>query len=253
MHVKTALLGLAAVAAALPTDKAIERRILNEDDVILFGQDGLHTVMKAADYDALKKREQPPPPPFAHLGNQIYPTTGGKAPSNFTAPLGLGKRADCEESSEVQLQNKANFQQWDVPMSSVVTAEVDQALVTVTDGYSLANSLTISTGFEASIESVISASLSIDYGTTWTTSQTTSYAFYVPAGKSGLIVSNPDTVRYTGKVLTGCTDNPKTSDFTSDVYTSQSYKDLAWVKGVIRLCSSATYPVPFCVGTGEHR
>lgn len=253
MYVKTALLGLVAVAAALPTEAPLEKRILSEDDVIIFGDNGLHTIMKAADYDALQKRDVPPPPPFAHLGNTIYPAAV-KAPSNFTAPIGLhSKRADCEESSEVQLENKSNFQQWDVPMSSVVTAEVDQALVTVTDGYSLENSLTISTGYSASIESVLSVSLGIDYGVSWTTTQTTSYAFYVPAGKSGLIVSNPDTTRYTGKVLTGCTDNPSTATFTSDVYTSQSYKDLAWVKGVIRLCSSDKYPVPFCVGSGEHR
>ncbi|EKG20560.1 hypothetical protein MPH_02087 [Macrophomina phaseolina MS6] len=252
MYVKSALLGLVAVAAALPTEAPLEKRILSEDEVIVFGDNGLHTIMKAADYDALRKREAPPPPPFAHLGNQIYPEIA-KGPSNYTAPIGRKERRDCEKSSEVQLENKSNFQQWDVPMSSVVTAEVDQALVTVTDGYSLENSLTISTGYEASIESVISVSLGIDYGTAWTTTQTTSYAFYVPAGKSGIIVSNPDTTRYTGTVLTGCTDNPTKASFTSDVYQSQTYKDLSWVKGVIRLCSSDKYPVPFCVGSGEHR
>lgn len=76
--------------------------------------------------------------------------------------------------------------------------------------------------------------------------------FSVPAGQWGVVVSNPYTRRLSGNVVSGCTDSPTTEEFSSDSYTSQSYGDLSWVTGPIRICNSSTYPVPYCVGTGTH-
>ncbi|EOD50571.1 hypothetical protein UCRNP2_2657 [Neofusicoccum parvum UCRNP2] len=237
------LAGLSSLAAAAPSAS----KILADDDIILLGDNGRHEVMKVRDYDLLKARSVPPPT----WGNSTFPTLDRRL-SNFTSPFPLSRRQDCEQSQEVQLKEKTQFQNWDVPMSSVITAEADRARVTVSDGFSLANSVTVSTGVKSTFEKVLSVSLGVDVGTTWTTEQTAEYSFFVPKGKSGIIVSNPDTTRYTGQILDGCTDNPTRVDFTVDAYTSTTYGALSWVKGTIRLCSSDTYPVPFCVGTGTH-
>ncbi|KXH38347.1 hypothetical protein CSIM01_09692 [Colletotrichum simmondsii] len=72
-------------------------------------------------------------------------------------------------------------------------------------------------------------------------------------GDYGLVVSQPNVRRVTGNIFSGCTDSPTVDAFTSDSYSDQSYGNLAWVKGVIRLCNSTTYPVPYCIGQGEHK
>ena len=77
-------------------------------------------------------------------------------------------------------------------------------------------------------------------------------AYTVPEGQFGRIVSQPLTRRVQGYVYSGCTDSPSKETFMSDTYTSQSYGNLEWVQGVIRLCNSTTYPIPFCIGDGVH-
>lgn len=245
MHIATfvpLLAGLSSLAAAAP----FAGQILGEDDIVLLGASERREVMKIKDYEVLKARSLP----AAQWVNTTFPTLDRRA-VNYTRPISLERR-QCEESQEVQVAEKTNFANWDVPMSSVLQNAADRSYVAVQDGFSLSNSLSVSVGTEASFESVLSVSLGVKFGTSWTTSQQTEYRFYLPAGKNGLIVSNPDTTRYTGVILSGCTDNPEKVDFTVDSYTSASYGELSWVKGTIRLCASDQYPVPFCVGTGSH-
>lgn len=102
------------------------------------------------------------------------------------------------------------------------------------------------------LEAIFTASLSLSYTETWTTTETTTFTFSVPAGQYGVIVSQPYTHRVQGNVLSGCTDSPTSNAYTADSYTSATYGGLDWVKGPIVLCNSTTYPIPYCVGTGEH-
>lgn len=94
--------------------------------------------------------------------------------------------------------------------------------------------------------------MSIDTSETWTTTDTLTYNFNVPNGQYGVVVSNPNTHRVTGNVLSGCTDSPTSDPFTSDSYTQQESNGLTWVQGPIHLCNSSSYPIPYCVGTGTH-
>jgi hypothetical protein len=102
------------------------------------------------------------------------------------------------------------------------------------------------------IPKVLSSSLSITTSTTWTTTDSETFSFWVPPGQNGLIVSQPYVRRVTGNLVTGCTDSPSYEPFTADSYYSQSYNSLSWVKGPIVLCNSTQYPIPFCNGEGQH-
>ncbi|KAK1993305.1 hypothetical protein LX36DRAFT_673929 [Colletotrichum falcatum] len=222
--------GLLSVAVAAPAPSPVA---LNFDDVVVVGHDGTHQIMKTAEYDALQ------------AGAALAP-----AP-----PLSLRdvSRRDCAKSTEVQIMSDEEFLNWDVAISPVLSASGGGATVSVANGYSIANTVTATAGISATVEKVIGLSLSVSYSQTWTTTETQTLGFTVPEGQFGVVVSQPSVRRVTGKVLSGCTDSPDASDFVSDTYTDQSYGSLSWVKGVIRLCNSTTYPVPFCIGEGEHR
>ncbi|KAF2090367.1 hypothetical protein K490DRAFT_36431 [Saccharata proteae CBS 121410] len=231
----------------IPSVPELRPRILTEDDMILVGN-GRHQVIKKRDYEALRTRS-------VGMNNTIRSTpTWSNATIGVTKkiPRELSERG-CEESSEVQINDPTHFSNWDVAMSSVVTAEHAVASVSVTQGFSLSNSLSVSAGVEVStVEKLVSASLSVSYSVQWTTSDSIAYTFVVAAGKSGLVVSNPETTRYTGTYIYGCTDSPSTADWTSDTYTSATMDGLEWVEGKIQLCTSDSYPVAYCVGTGDH-
>lgn len=102
------------------------------------------------------------------------------------------------------------------------------------------------------LESILTASLALQYSNTYTTTDTQTFSFNVPDGQYGVVISNPYTHRVAGNVLSGCTDSPSSDAFQWDTYTSQSFGDLEWVQGPISMCNSSTYPVPFCVGSGTH-
>ncbi|KAK1569872.1 uncharacterized protein LY79DRAFT_570999 [Colletotrichum navitas] len=221
------LLG-AAVAAPAPSPVA-----LNFDDVVVVGHDGTHQVMKTAEYEALQSGAALAPAP----------------------PLKLHdiSRRDCAQSTEVQILTDEEFLNWDVAISPVLSTNGGAATVSVANGYSIANTVTATAGISATVEKVIGLSLSVSYSQSWTTTETQTLGFTVPEGQFGVVVSQPSVRRVTGNILSGCTDSPDKSDFVSDTYTAQSYGSLSWVKGVIRLCNSTTYPIPYCIGEGEHR
>lgn len=87
---------------------------------------------------------------------------------------------------------------------------------------------------------------------TWTTSDDQTFTFQVPQGQYGLVVSNPYVRRVTGNYISGCVDSPSYEPWQTTTYSTQSYTNMEWVEGPIRLCNSTTYPVPYCVGSGTH-
>ncbi|EFQ27408.1 hypothetical protein CGRA01v4_04487 [Colletotrichum graminicola] len=222
--------GLLGVAVAAPAPSPVA---LNFDDVVVVGHDGTHQIMKSAEYDALQQS-----------GSALAP-----AP-----PLKIRdvSRRDCAQSTEIQIMSDDEFLNWDVAISPVLSSNGGAATVSVSNGYSIANTVTVNAGITATIEKVIGLSLSVSYAQSWTTTETQTIGFSVPEGQFGVVVSQPSVRRVTGNVLSGCTDSPDKSSFVSDTYTSQSYGSLSWVKGVIRLCNSTTYPIPYCIGQGTH-
>ena len=210
---------------------------LSYDDVIVLKADGKSEIIKAADFDQKQAR----------AGDSSVARTNSLNPSNI-APRG------CDKSKEVQVLSDTEFLNWDVAISPVVSSlGGETASVAVTDGYMIANSLTVTEGVNCTpVKDILQLTYSISYAETWTTQQSQTLTFTVPDNMYGVIVSQPYVHRIQGNVLSGCTDNPSNTTFMSDTYTSQSYGDLNWVKGVIRLCSSETYPIPYCIGDGNH-
>ncbi|KAG5659167.1 hypothetical protein KAF25_000369 [Fusarium avenaceum] len=224
-----ALISLISVSQAAATNK-----ILSSDDVIVLKTDGTSQIMKAADLERLE--------------------TAPAIETRNIAKKGLQRR-DCEKSTEIQVLSEKEFLNWDVAMSPIISSLGGaKATVSVTDGFTVANSLKVGVGFSIPlIKDILTSSLSIDYTETWTSSQQQSLSFVVPDEHHGIIVSQPYVRRVQGRVIDGCTDEPDKSEFISDSYESQSYGDLQWVKGIIRLCSSKTYPIPYCNGEGSHK
>ncbi|GKT90385.1 hypothetical protein CT0861_04423 [Colletotrichum tofieldiae] len=229
-----AVLGLAAATFAAPN----RPRMLSADDVILLNHDGTSRIMKAADYEALETAAAAPIPITSH---------------NTTSTPGLVRRG-CERSNEVQVTSDESFLNWDIAISPIASSLGDTAATLgVSNGFELGNSLAI--GHEITIggDSVIGVSLGLDLHMEWSTSQENTLEYEVPTNMYGVIVSQPYVRRVQGNLLSGCTDSPAKSPFMADTYESQSYGSLSWVKGVIRLCSSETYPIPFCIGQGQHQ
>ncbi|RGP69513.1 hypothetical protein FSPOR_4617 [Fusarium sporotrichioides] len=223
-----ALLSIASVSQAAAAPK-----ILSSDDIIVLKTDGTSQIMKAADLEALET---------------------APAVKNLSTPAKKAiQRRDCKDSTEIQVLSDKEFVNWDVAMSPVISSlGGSKATVSVTNGYTITNSLKVGTSFSIPVMDILTASLSIDYTETWSSSQQQSLSFTVPEGEHGIIVSQPYVRRVEGNVIDGCTGETK-EGFVSDSYESQTYGDLQWVKGIIRLCSSKTYPIPFCNGEGEHK
>ncbi|KAJ3946285.1 uncharacterized protein N0V96_004645 [Colletotrichum fioriniae] len=214
-----AVLGLAATVLATP----LRPRMLASDDIILLGHDGTSKIMKATDYDAL---ETATPIPAQITSYNVASTTG------------LTRRG-CQQSTEVQVTSDEEFLNWDVAISPVASSlEGSSAGISVSNGVEISNSLAIGSEITIGGSDIISEN---------------SLEFDVPANMYGVIVSQPFVRRVQGNLLTGCTDNPTKTTFMVDTYESQGYGQLSWVKGVIRLCTSKTYPIPYCIGEGQHK
>lgn len=246
MHSLRLLPALALQAAYLATASPLIPRELNFDEVAVVGLDGRMVIMNEADYSRLEVRYQRPEA-ASHVAKReldsLSPTV---------------RQRDCEESSETQVTSDTTFANWDVPMSAVLSAQGGSTSITVSDGYTLSNQLVVTVG--GSIKTIAKAILKaanaykeLDSDTTWTSTQTSTLTFKVPDGQYGLVVSQPLVRRVQGTVFSGCTDSWTEEPFTLDSYSSTTYGSLSWVQGVIKLCNSTEYPVPYCNGEGFHQ
>ncbi|KAF2634777.1 hypothetical protein P280DRAFT_462950 [Massarina eburnea CBS 473.64] len=239
MHIPSALTFLAATSSLVAAAPSVIR--IRSDDVILYGQ-GRYTIMKRDDVKELQQyRHNGTVPPMPAYLNPGLPTINGTKLARH-----LGKRG----SETILLPNPATrFLGWDVVMSQVVQGP---AAVTVTTGYSIANSITVgsSTDFTL-VKDYLSTTLSIDYGTTWTSSQTQMLKADVDAGKYGAFVSNPWTNRQSGNVWSGAIGTEGTlSPYQGDSFEGKGYGDMQWVDGFVALCQGDSLPLKRCLGEG---
>ncbi|KXH30420.1 hypothetical protein CNYM01_00588 [Colletotrichum nymphaeae SA-01] len=229
-----AVFGLAATVIAAPP----RPRTLAADDVILLGHDGTSKIMKATDYNAIET---------------ATPIPAQITSYNVTRTPHLTRRG-CQQSTEVQVTSDEEFLNWDIAISPVASSlEGSSAGISVSNGVEISNSLAIGSEITIGGSDIISVSLGMNLDMSWSTSQANSLEFDIPANMYGVIVSQPFVRRVQGKLLTGCTDDPTKTTFMADTYESQGYGQLSWVKGVIRLCTSKTYPIPYCIGEGQHK
>ncbi|KAK2053130.1 hypothetical protein LY76DRAFT_525255 [Colletotrichum caudatum] len=234
MASSSALLCLLGFAAAVLAG-LLRPQVLAADDVLVLNHDRTSRIMKAAHYEAL----------------ETAAAAAAPAPlANITGAPGVVRRG-CEKSTEVQVLSDDSFLDSDVAMSPLVSSAGGDAIVSIEDGFQLSENLKFKGQIEFGRKGV-SISLDKKFDRTWTTTQTNLVRFTLPPNKYGLVVSQPYVRRVQGLVLSGCTDSPTKTPFVADSYDSQAFGSLSWVKGVIRMCSSETYPVPYCNGDGHH-
>ncbi len=225
-------------AAAVPN--ALPRRTLKADEILVWGS-GRVEVMNKTTYTA--------------LANQYNLTTEGRpAPvnvtfTNSTLPHNLSKR-DCKSTTVFTNLPVTQFLDWDVLMSNVIKSTAG-ATVSVTEGYSISNSVSVTSGMDLTIvKDFLGASFSISYSETWTSTYSSAYTFQVPEGKYGAVVSNPLVTRHAGYIDTGCIGSQTRGYFQSDSHSSKAYGGLSWVDGTISLCTGDSYPLARCMGEG---
>ena len=229
---------LLALGLASASHAAAVRRSLAADEVVVLGVDGSTQIMQAAEFDALEARAAAPAP--VNLSSITSETST------------LDRR--CDWTREVQVLSDAQFLNWDVAMSPIVSSVGGKGSVTVSSGSSISNSVSVGSSVSvSSLDQIFGLSLSVEISQSWSSSYEQSLTFEVPEGHHGLIVSQPYVRRVEGQVWQGCVDDLKKTPFTCDSYTDRKFgESLNWVAGLIRLCSNTEYPIPYCIGEGSH-
>lgn len=234
-------------SAAVPYNPV--KRTLQENEIIVYGSGRLEVMNKTTYADLASKfgltSEGRPAPIDASLlsGND------SSLANSTDDSSALSKR--CSKIKVFTELPTSTFLNWDVVMSSVISAKEATATVAVTEGYSIANGITVSTSSSVTvIEDFLTVSYGISYTTTWTSQYSAAYTFQVPIGKYGAVVSNPVTTRHAGYLDQGCVGKATRTYYQADSYTSKAYGGLSWVDGTISLCTSDSYPVNRCLGNG---
>ncbi|KAF2714592.1 hypothetical protein K504DRAFT_528891 [Pleomassaria siparia CBS 279.74] len=257
MHISQilAIASSLSLVAALPSPPVK----LGADDVILYGE-GRYQLMKRSDLDeimAARANGTVPPIP-GYLNTELFHgpgngTTNGTA--NATAPAttdSLNKRG--KKSSTLIVKNPVSrFLGWDEQMSAIVKgAGGAGTTITVTSGFQVSNSISVGASETFTlVKDFLEASVRVDYTTSWTSSQTQGFTATVPAGKYGAYVSNAWTNRQSGIVFRGVIGQDSSpSYYQGDSFENKQYGSMAWVDGVISLCTGDAFPLKRCLGDG---
>ncbi|KAF8859174.1 hypothetical protein BDZ45DRAFT_714175 [Acephala macrosclerotiorum] len=239
------ILAASLASAAVIPDLTLAKRNLTENEIIIWGSNGRVEVMNKSDFALLASQSS-----LSFNLTAPTPTSLNKTLSNNTLPS-RSLSARCSTETIFTMNPVESFLNWDVPMSSILKANTATTTVSVTEGYTITN--TVSVGVSTSltlVEKYLSTTFSINYSEAWASSYSAAYAFTIPQGKYGVVVSNPLTTRHSGFVDIGCVGEAERTYFQGDSYSSKAYGGLSWVDGTISLCTGDTYPVPMCNGDG---
>ncbi|KAJ5504337.1 hypothetical protein N7463_007211 [Penicillium fimorum] len=139
-------------------------------------------------------------------------------------------------------------------MSTIVHANEADATASMAQGQSIANSISVSTSFTATVEKFLQIGTSISYQYTETATLTGTVTMTIPKNKWGAIISNPLTNRKSGYVFSGKPGSGQYEYFQADSFTQDTYRygqnSLSWVKGVVTTCLGDSYPLKRCLGDG---
>ncbi|PVI05604.1 hypothetical protein DM02DRAFT_668243 [Periconia macrospinosa] len=251
MHTSTllTLLTTASFALAAPAAEPIK---IGVDDVILYSNSGRYSIMKRDDLQIiqdLRANKTLPPKPAYLSGYHSPPNSTTGAGNSSAAPVVA--RADNDGSVRLIVPSPPqDFLGWDVIMSAVVKGS--PTTLSVTSGYSIANTVSVGVSSQFTlVKDFLSATMSVSYDMSWTSTTTQQFSSEVPAGKYGAFVCNPRTHRESGVVFEGKIGEEGTSTYyQGDSFASKSYAGLEWVDGVILLCTGDEFPLKRCVGDG---
>ncbi|KAF7193187.1 hypothetical protein HII31_05413 [Pseudocercospora fuligena] len=237
-----ALAAVKAINAAPAAAPAIPASILENlglDDVVLPLSGGGHEVVNYTTY----------------IEKLVFEGISLKVPEidhdylNFTAdptPLDL---------SHLPLEKRQSCGNTRSTMSNVACAAQGDIDMFVMAGWSVANSVTVSSGLDPKIiKDWLGARFGVDYGRTWTSSASVQNKFTVKQGNCGVMITQPLTTRKYGRVLEGCVGSTKqVGTFMADDRGTGSYNGVSWINGAVSQCvkPGRAPPLTRCNGKGE--
>lgn len=231
---------------------------LGADDAIVILSDGEMHIMKKDEVRAFAEEVKgvnltdPSVAEWSSLpvGNE---TTADGSPDSLPTTGSLYVRYTSGDENLIVPGISYQFLGWDIPMSSVVHAKDHDATVALTSGHMIANTITASgSATLALVDRFLSVTATASYAHAVTASVSGAITMTIPAGKYGLIVSEPWTNRVTGYDWSGQPGHPSSQFWYADSHQDATLElcrgTLKWVKGVITTCTSDSYPIKRCVG-----
>ncbi|KAJ4208583.1 hypothetical protein NW767_001691 [Fusarium falciforme] len=225
----------AAPFHGLNSTKWTPEHILQPEEVILYGEGRMEVVHESVYHSLIASdgiSEDIPEVPEAFPA----PSHPFKAPKSSN-DSSLSKR-QCDLTTAVVTDRSETFVDWDVQMSPVIIGTGDGITVSVTSGYSVSNSVSVSGGADWTVvKDKLGLSFGVDYSRTWTSSASINIAAKVADGYSGVMITKPIKTRKYGRVLKGCIGSQTESGtFSADSFEEKEYAGIKWVSGKIRCC-----------------
>ncbi|RSL77791.1 hypothetical protein CEP51_008775 [Fusarium floridanum] len=237
----------AAPFHGLNSTKWTPEHILQPDEVILYGEGRMEVVHESVYHNLIASdgiSEAIPEVPEAFPA----PSHPFKTPSSNSI-----EKRQCDLTTAVITDRSETFVDWDVQMSPVIIGTGDGITVSVTSGYSVSNSVSVSGGADWTVvKDKLGLSFGVDYSRTWTSSASINIAAKVADGYSGVMITKPIKTRKYGRVLKGCIGSQTESGtFSADSFEEKEYAGIKWVSGAITLCSKKEFPLSRCTGSGN--
>ncbi|KAJ5742749.1 uncharacterized protein N7511_011150 [Penicillium nucicola] len=239
-----------AVSAAPFVERSINstnwtpEHILQPGEIILYGEGRMEVVHESVYNELIASQAL-----SEHPGDftDAVETTSAHSTSK------LHTRDSCDLITAVITDRTQTFVDWDVQMSPVVIGTGNGMDVSVSSGYTVGNSISVSVGLDLNlIKEKLGGSAGIDYTRTWSTQTVITVKGTVANGYSGVMITKPIKTRKSGRVLKGCLGSQtQTGTFSADSYEDGSYSGVKWVSGAITMCSKKEFPLSRCTGSGN--
>lgn len=220
-------------------------RVLKAHEVLLFGEDRAEVV----DQDTWTGIIEP-------QLNQLHAADEAAGNVISTRDEHWDEKRECQVITSAVTDKTENFVDWDVQMSPVVHGVGARTVVTVSQGYSVTNGLTVGGGLDYSFtKDILKGALKIDYSRSWTTTYQASMAYEITEGYSGTVVTKPAVTRRYGRILKGCIGaQTSQGSFQATSHAEGQRGGLKWVQGNISLCQKKIAdgaPLSRCNGGGN--
>lgn len=171
---------------------------------------------------------------------EVYADNGEKSVKVRAEDVPLEERdnAGCSDTRTVVEDGVQTFVDWDVQMSPIVCASNGDSQITITSGYTVANLLGGSGGFDLGIiKDWLGVKYNVDYSRTYTSSTLIAHQNVIYKGNCGVVITKPVTTRRHGRLMRGCPGSfQQIGTWYADSHREETYGGVKWVEGFIDTC-----------------
>ncbi|KAH8198054.1 hypothetical protein TruAng_007778 [Truncatella angustata] len=148
------------------------------------------------------------------------------------------RQASCSGTTSYVTDKTDRFVDWDVQMSPVVLGAGSGVDVSVSSGWSIANSVSVSAGLDIKVvKDRLGGTFGVDFSRTWTSTTSLQYKTTIKDGDAGTWITRPWTNRRYGRTFRGCPGSlTQTGTWIADSHEDGSYDNAKWVSGFITAC-----------------